>query len=106
VAHRNDFYTLPAGCSPGLGSTSSTICRLGDAHSAKTIVVIGDSHAHMWMPPILRMAGRDGWAVVPFIRPRCIPRSWSSTGECGKWYRWATKSASALHPAVTLVIGS
>jgi len=103
---RGDFYTLPNGCSPGLGSTSSKICRLGDARSAKAIVVIGDSHAQMWMPPILRMAGRDGWAVVPFIKPRCIPRSWSSKGECGKWYRWATKSALALHPAVTLVIGS
>jgi peptidoglycan/LPS O-acetylase OafA/YrhL len=103
---RGDFYTLPDGCSPGLGSTSSKICHLGDARGAKTIVVIGDSHAQMWMPPILRMASRDGWAVVPFIKPRCIPRSWSSKGECGKWYRWATRSASTLHPAVTLVIGS
>jgi peptidoglycan/LPS O-acetylase OafA/YrhL len=103
---RGDYYALPAGCSPGLGKTSSTICRLGDPHSAKTIVVIGDSHAQMWMPPLLRMAGRDDWAIVPLIKPRCIPRSWSSKGECGKWYRWATRSASALHPQVTLVIGS
>jgi peptidoglycan/LPS O-acetylase OafA/YrhL len=103
---RADYYTLPAGCSPGLGKTSSTICHLGDARSAKTIVVIGDSHAQMWMPPILRVAGKDGWAVVPFIKPRCIPRSWSSKGECGKWYRWATRRASGLQPQVTLVIGS
>jgi len=52
------------------------------------------------------MAGRDGWAVVPFVKPRCIPRSWSSKGECGKWYRWAARRASALRPDVTLVIGS
>ena len=103
---RGDFYTFTAGCSPGEGKTSSKLCRLGDARSSKTIVVIGDSHAQMWMPPILRMASRDGWAVVPFVKPRCIPRSWSSKGECGKWYRWATRSASELHPDVTLVIGS
>jgi hypothetical protein len=65
------------------------------------LVVIGDSHAQMWMPPVLRTASRDGWAVVPFVKPRCIPRSWSSKGECGKWYRWATGRASALHPDVT-----
>jgi peptidoglycan/LPS O-acetylase OafA/YrhL len=103
---RGDFYTFPGGCSPGEGQTSNKICRLGDARSSKTIVVIGDSHAQMWMPPILRMASRDGWAVVPFVKPRCIPRSWSSKGECGKWYRWATGRASALRPDVTLVIGS
>jgi peptidoglycan/LPS O-acetylase OafA/YrhL len=103
---RGDFYTLPAGCSPGEGKTSSKVCRLGDARSSKTIVVIGDSHAQMWIPPVLRMAGRDGWAVVPFVKPRCIPRSWRSKGECGKWYRWATRRASALRPDVTLVIGS
>ena len=103
---RGDFYTFPAGCSPGEGKTSNKICRLSDARSSKTIVVIGDSHAEMWMPPILRVASRDGWAVVPFVKPRCIPRSWSSKGECGKWYRWATGRASALRPDVTLVIGS
>ena len=103
---RGDFYTLPAGCSPGEGKTSSKVCRLGDARSSKTIVVIGDSHAQMWIPPVLRMAGRDGWAVVPFVKPRCIPRSWRSKGECGKWYRWATRRASALRPDVTLVISS
>jgi len=103
---RGDFYGFPAGCSPRDGETSSKICRLGAADSSKTIVVIGDSHAQMWMPPILRMAKRDGWAVVPFVKTRCIPRSWSSKGECGRWYRWAVRRASALHPAVTLVIGS
>jgi hypothetical protein len=98
------YLRRAAACSPG--KTSGKVCRLGDERSSKTIVVIGDSHAQMWMPPVLRMAGRDGWAVVPFVKPRCIPRSWSSKGECGKWYRWATRRASALRPDVTFVIGS
>ena len=68
--------------------------------------MIGDSHAQMWMPTILRMGKRDGWAVVPFVKPRCIPRSWSSKGECGRWYGWATRRAPVLRPDVTLVIGS
>ena len=103
---RANFYAFPTGCSPRDGETSSKLCRLGTANSPKEIVVIGDSHAQMWMPPILRMAKRDRWAVVPFVKPRCIPRSWSSKGECGRWYRWAARRAAALHPTVTLVIGS
>jgi hypothetical protein len=103
---RGDFYGFPTGCSSRDGETTSKLCRLGTANSPKTIVVIGDSHAQMWMPPILQMAKRDRWAVVPLVKPRCIPRSWSSKGECGKWYRWARGRAAALHPDVILIIGS
>jgi hypothetical protein len=61
----------------------------------------------MWMPAILKMALRDGWAVVPFVKPRCVPRTWYRAGnECSTWARWATSHAASLHPYVTLVIGS
>jgi peptidoglycan/LPS O-acetylase OafA/YrhL len=102
-----DYYRFPAGCLPSLQETSSKVCRLGDRTSAKTIAVIGDSHAQMWMPAILRMAGRDGWVVLPLVKQSCIPRSWSgSTSACGTWYRWAKARASALHPTVTLIVAS
>jgi len=104
---RADFYGFPEGCIPRDGQTSSRICRLGDRRSRKTIVVIGDSHAQMWMPTILDLAARDGWAVVPLVKVRCIPRSWVETrSECGVWYRWAKRRASALRPDVTLIVGS
>jgi peptidoglycan/LPS O-acetylase OafA/YrhL len=104
---RADFYGFPQGCIPRDGQTSSRICRLGDRRSRKTIVVIGDSHAQMWMPTILDLAGRDGWAVVPLVKVRCIPRSWAEgRTECGVWYRWAKRRASALRPDVTLIVGS
>jgi peptidoglycan/LPS O-acetylase OafA/YrhL len=105
LAH--DRYGFPEGCSADPGETSSDICRLGATASTKTLVVLGDSHARMWMPTILRMAQRDGWVVVPFVKPRCVPRSWNEPGnECRTWYRWATGHAAELHPYVTLIIGS
>jgi len=104
---RNDFYGFPGGCTARGRETSSKICRLGDRASAKTIVVIGDSHAQMWMPTLLHMARRDRWVVVPFVKVSCIPRTWlTSARGCGAWYRWARTRAAALHPEVTLVIGS
>jgi len=86
--------------------TSSGICRLGATASTKTLVVIGDSHARMWMPTILRMAQRDGWVVVPFVKPRCVPRSWGDLATSAALGTWATGHAAALHPYVTLIIGS
>jgi peptidoglycan/LPS O-acetylase OafA/YrhL len=101
-----DFYFFPDGCTPSRYGTSSKICRLGDTRARKTIVVIGDSHAEMWMPTILAMAQRDGWVVIPLVKVRCIPRTWPGSDDCGGWFRWAKRQAQALRPDVTLIIGS
>ena len=105
---RNDFYAFPAGCAAGRGQTSSTVCHLGAPDAAKTIAVIGDSHAQMWMPTILRMARRDGWEVVPFVKVGCVPTKWLHTTDwgCTVWYRWALARAAKLHPQVTLLAAS
>jgi peptidoglycan/LPS O-acetylase OafA/YrhL len=105
---RHDFYAFPAGCAAGRGQTSSTVCHLGASGAAKTIAVIGDSHAQMWMPTILRMARRDGWEVVPFVKVGCVPTKWLHTTDwgCTVWYRWALGRVAKLHPQVTLIAAS
>lgn len=104
---RKDFYAFSSGCVAPDGRTSSRVCRLGHAAAAKTIVVFGDSHAQMWMPAILRMAQRDGWSVLPLVKTRCIPRTWTaSSGECVTWYRWARRQVMRLRPQVTLIVTS
>jgi hypothetical protein len=104
---RGDFYELPNECTPGRKDTQpKKICRLGAKKSSKKIVVIGDSHAQMWMRPIVQMAKKDRWVVIPLIKVSCIPRTWKSNGVCGGWLQWAKKKASRMHPGVTLVIGS
>jgi hypothetical protein len=87
---------------------------LGDTASSKTIVVIGDSHAQMWMGTILGMAQQDGWRVVPLIKLGCIPDFWTPApggahgqrARCETWLRWAKQRASALRPQVTMILGS
>jgi peptidoglycan/LPS O-acetylase OafA/YrhL len=104
---RGDVYSFPEGCVSRQGETSSKVCRLGDTNAAKKLVVIGDSHAQMWMPTILRMAKRDSWTVVPLVRIGCVSSSWLHKGwPCGSWYRWAIQRARTIHPQVSLVIGS
>jgi peptidoglycan/LPS O-acetylase OafA/YrhL len=104
---RSDFYEFPKSCSAHKGQTTSRICRLGEPDAAKTLVVFGDSHAEMWMPAVLRMAHRDAWAVVPFVKVGCVPSSWTHRSwPCGVWYRWAINHAAALHPQASLLVGS
>jgi peptidoglycan/LPS O-acetylase OafA/YrhL len=104
---RGDFYKFPKGCGAQQGHTTSKICRLGEIDAAKTLVVFGDSHAEMWMPAVLRMAHRDGWTVVPFVKVGCVSSSWTHrTWPCGVWYRWAIGRAAALRPQASLLVGS
>jgi peptidoglycan/LPS O-acetylase OafA/YrhL len=104
-----DIWFFPSGCAPYEGETMSKICRLGDVSSAKTVVVIGDSHAQHWMPTILAMAEKDSWAVLPIVKSACGPASWlrfPSKPECPAWYKWAKAQAQTLRPDVTLVAGA
>ena len=39
------------------------ICTNGKQNAAKTVVVIGNSHAHVWSTPILTLADKYGWKV-------------------------------------------
>jgi peptidoglycan/LPS O-acetylase OafA/YrhL len=119
--HEN-LYFFPGGCSdPSRMESTSKICRLGDASSSKTIAVMGDSHAQMWMPAILRMAEQDGWAVLPVVKSACIPNTtWTSRRDfgidgtrldahvrvCRAWYSWALQQIKALRPDVTLIAGA
>jgi peptidoglycan/LPS O-acetylase OafA/YrhL len=107
----DDHYVIPGGCAPHEGSISSQICRFGDTTATRAIVVMGDSHAQMWMPAILSLAKRDGWVVIPFVKSTCLPNRWVATdaepkAECRAWYRWAVRQARRLHPYVTLITGS
>jgi peptidoglycan/LPS O-acetylase OafA/YrhL len=104
-------YVLPDGCSSRGDSSKSTskICHLGDTTSRKTIVLVGDSHAMMWLPAVLELAWRDGWVVVPILRTGCRPDRWVTNEgpeSCRAWYRWAIREVRRLHPRITLIGGS
>ncbi|MEA2146590.1 MAG: hypothetical protein QOG59_2177, partial [Solirubrobacteraceae bacterium] len=104
----NDYARIPAACEAHDGQATATLCRLGASSGSKTIAVIGDSHAEMWMPAILSLAHRDGWAVVPIMKSGCGPANWTDsigTRECHAWFRWAVREDNALHPDVTLIGG-
>ncbi len=104
-------YALPDGCIGYDGNAKSTskICRVGDRSSRKLIVLMGDSHANMWLPALLEMARRDHWAVVPLLRIGCTPGKWvhdRASAPCRRWHDWALRTIRQLHPRLTLLGGS
>jgi peptidoglycan/LPS O-acetylase OafA/YrhL len=104
-------YVLPRGCVPVAASndSSSLLCPIGRTTSRRTIVLIGDSHAQMWLPAVLQLAERDGWRVIPLLRPGCTPDTWvdeHGLAACRPWFRWATRQVLVLRPEVTLVGGA
>jgi peptidoglycan/LPS O-acetylase OafA/YrhL len=112
----HDAFQAPSGCDPSQGDpTTQPICHLGDPKSFNTIVVIGDSHALMWIPAILPMAKADAWNVVPLIRKGCEVPKWIGNGypsdptsdiaSCHAWYRWARRQTQRLRPDVVVIAG-
>ena len=104
-------HLLGRGCVPIAASneTSSLVCRVGRTGSKRSIALVGDSHAQMWLPAVLHAARRDGWVVYPLLRPGCVPYTWSgpsATSLCRTWASWATAQVRRLHPTVALVSGN
>jgi peptidoglycan/LPS O-acetylase OafA/YrhL len=104
-------YAQPSKCIGQDGRSKSTtpICRIGERSSRKLIVLMGDSHAMMWLPALLEMARHDHWAVVPFLRLGCTPGKWTTNygrKGCRDWYRWAIREIKRLRPRVTVIGGS
>jgi peptidoglycan/LPS O-acetylase OafA/YrhL len=88
---------------------ATKICRLGDVSSRTLIVLMGDSHAYMWLPAAIKMARYDHVALVPILRLGCTPGEWqkaSGSGHCAEWFRWAAREIARLKPSVTLLGGS
>jgi peptidoglycan/LPS O-acetylase OafA/YrhL len=105
----NDNYAMPSGCAPKQDETTSAVCSFGNTSATRSIVLIGDSHAQMWMPAILRLADQDGWAVRPVTKSGCAPVHWFVAelriARCSAWLAWAVRQVASLRPAAVLVAG-
>jgi hypothetical protein len=87
---RYDRSGVNAGCHTRQGSAALVRCYFGDPASPRTIVLLGDSHAMMWVLPVMRTAEREGLRLVTLFKGGCSPvlgtkRVW----DCSAWRRAA-----------------
>jgi hypothetical protein len=63
----------PRMCPAKSGSSDPVTCELGVAQSATTIVLMGDSHAMMYVPALRPVAIERGWRLVTLVKSACPP---------------------------------
>ena len=85
--------TYADGCHQRFPDTAVPDCVYGDAQGARTVVLMGDSHAATWFPALEKLASQRGWRLVNLTKHGCpvaAARVWSeqlrrSYRECSQW---------------------
>lgn len=109
----NDFVSEDAhgtACLQSHEFTRVTSCTFGSTQpDAKTIALVGDSHAAQWMPA-LDIAGRaNNWSVTTFLRASCPfsttyrLQAFEYDNACPKWVSAVEESLLALKPDVIVL---
>ena len=99
------------GCVAEDPDTSQDLCAVGAAGSARRIVVVGDSHAFMWVPALEALGERQGFEVVPLIKFGCTPYDLAQRTEpdgpaftqCTTYRGWVRDQIAELQPERVIV---
>lgn len=86
------------------------LCPRGDTSGDRNLVVVGDSHARQWIPPIDALAKKYGYTAYYLVRQGCPGAdvtSWLMAGgpaiDCEEFQDWAVEQVAELQPAVTII---
>ncbi|HEU0286772.1 MAG TPA: acyltransferase family protein [Nocardioidaceae bacterium] len=107
-----EFVRDPA-CRASEEQSSHVICPIGAVGSDRRMVVLGDSHAQMWLPALDLIAQRTGYELVPITKLGCTPYAvvaWKFDRdevytECNDFHPWALDQVRLADPDV-IIVGS
>jgi len=98
------------GCHKVGAQTDATPCVYGDAGGAKTVLLIGDSHAAQWLPALLVLANKHHWRLLSLTKSGCpAPSTTVLKSEdrpdvsCNTWREAAFEAVESAHPDLVLV---
>lgn len=113
---------LDVGCNPRLATwivDNPIPCNFGPSSATKTVVLVGASHAGMWLPALIAMAAQDKFQLKSFIYAGCPPVIMDfttglikfeglvvSAASCHAWNENVASAINALHPDAILIGGS
>ncbi|MET0773783.1 MAG: SGNH hydrolase domain-containing protein [Candidatus Limnocylindrales bacterium] len=84
-------------------------CSYGDRDSDFDVLLMGDSHAAMWLPALEEIADRRGWQIHLLTKSACPPARISVLfrrkvyAACDAWRRSAFKVAQRIKPDLAIV---
>jgi hypothetical protein len=112
VAGAAEPIIVKNGCHLSRTAVRSKPCVYGDAASAATVVLFGDSHAAYWFPALDLISRQQHWRLVDLTKDGCPAAevniaAWFRHGgpypECTDWRTSAMAQIAALHPALVIV---
>lgn len=82
-----------------------TKCYFGDLNAKTTVVLIGDSHARMWLPPLTAIATADQFKILLLGRDGCplVSDSLHTFDDCVGVMSSAIKAIRQIKPAAVIV---
>jgi len=88
------------------GTAGIVSCTAGDPDGAKTVLLVGDSHAAMWLPALDEIGAREHWRVVlaskrscPLIQPDGpVGEGYPVTQSCLAWNADIPAFVDGIHP--------
>jgi hypothetical protein len=110
------WFAEPA-CRPEPGPLSASICRFGDGPPARTVALVGDSHAQHWRGAVETLAQRFDWEVVEIFRGACTATHartlgfeddvWSpvAVDECRAWTDAVDAELARIAPDIVFTSG-
>jgi peptidoglycan/LPS O-acetylase OafA/YrhL len=98
-------------CDVARRDTTSSLCVHGDPNATRTVVVYGDSHAAMWIPPLDVIGKQEHWRVIQLTKPACpvadfpvysgaLRREYT---ECAKYRAFALAQLEQIQPDIVLL---
>jgi hypothetical protein len=89
---------------PGLCELNNK-CEYGDTKSRTTVVLLGDSHARMWLPALMPTATADHFKILVLGRDGCPLVSYKlrTFADCAGVMGPAIKAINKIKPAVVIV---
>jgi peptidoglycan/LPS O-acetylase OafA/YrhL len=112
-AEGSTAYGALHGCHVGYSATAPAAgCVFGDASAARTVVLIGDSHAAQWFPALERLALHERFRLIAWTKSGCplapgvhlyLPAIGRDYTECLAWSASVLRQLHAM-PRPSLVI--
>jgi len=108
-AHKKDIFQDVYPCVAWWEQTSTQICPVGDVAAARTVVLVGDSHAGQWISALDDLGKQQHFKLVPIVKPACnvydVEQYFSQmpAAACNEFKTWARQEIASLKPESIVV---
>ncbi len=108
---RDDTWQVAAPCAAETNESTTDICGYGPSDAGRSMVIMGDSHAGMWVQALRLVAESAGWKFTYLIKGGCssadvvlVASGRESQHEaCQAWRIWALDQIADLQPDVVIL---